>query len=104
MSTPPKKKESSPFVLTFGALVLALTTPAIVALATKAGAASGTATSVASPLIALAVLFAFAFHIRFALGALRAEKRSASVLASLSMVVGVTGFVGSMLLLMGIIR
>jgi hypothetical protein len=90
-----------PFALAFA---LALTSPAIVGLSTKAGAAAGTATAIAAPLVALAILFAFAFHVRFALGALRAEKRSASVLATLAMVVGVAGFLGSILVLMGILR
>ena len=97
-------KEQNPFVLAALALVLALTSPAIVALSTKAGAASGIATAIASPLIALSILFAFAFHLRFALGALRAEKRSASILATFAMLVGVSGFIASILLLMGILR
>jgi hypothetical protein len=97
-------KEHNPFVLAAFAFVLALTSPAIIALSAKVGATAGTATAIASPLIALSILFAFAFHIRFALGAMRAEKRPASILATLAMVVGVTGFIGSILLLMGILR
>lgn len=102
MGTP--AREQSPFIHAFAALVLALTTPAIVALASKVGAEHGSAVSVASPVIALAILFAFAFHVRFALGALRAEKKAASVVASIAMMVGVTAFIGSMLVLMGILR
>ena len=97
-------KERNPLVLAFGAMVLALTSPAIIAIAAKAGTIAGTATSVAAPLVALAILFAFAFHVRFALGALRAEQRPASILASLAMFVGVTGFIASLLVLMGILR
>ena len=97
-------KERNPLVLAFAAMVLAVTSPAIIAIAAKVGAVAGTATSIASPLIALAILFAFAFHIRFALGALRAEKRPASILASLAMLIGVSGFIASILVLMGILR
>jgi hypothetical protein len=99
-----KERERNPLVLAFAALVLAMTSPAILLAASKAGAIAGTATAVASPLIAFAILFAFAFHIRFALGALRAEKRSASILASVAMLLGVTGFITSILVLMGILR
>jgi hypothetical protein len=97
-------KQQNPFVLATVAFVLALTSPGIIALAAKIGAGAGTATAIAAPLIALSILFAFAFHIRFALGALRAEKPPASILATFAMVVGVTGFIGSMLVLMGILR
>jgi hypothetical protein len=96
--------DRNPYVLAGIAFVLALTSPGIIALAAKAGAAFGTATAIASPLIALAILFAFAFHIRFALGALRASIRPASILATFAIFVGVTGFIGSMLVLMGILR
>lgn len=99
-----KTKEKNPFVFVAGAFILAVTSPAIVGIATKVGAIAGTATAVASPLIALAILFAFAFHIRFALGALRAENRTASILATLAMFVGVTSFIASILVLMGILR
>lgn len=98
------KKPTSPFLLAGAACVLALTSPAIVAVAAKVGASANTATSVAAPLIALSILFAFAFHIRFALGALRAERRPASIVATFAMLVGVTGFLGSILVLMGILR
>jgi hypothetical protein len=98
------KKQTSPFLLAGAAFVLALTSPVIVAVAAKVGASANTATSVAAPLIALSILFAFAFHIRFALGALRAERRPASIVATFAMLVGVTGFIGSILLLMGILR
>lgn len=97
-------KEQNPFVLATLAFVLALTSPAIIALSMKLGAPSTIAMAIASPLIALSILFAFAFHVRFALGALRAEKRPASVVATIAMVVGVTGFIASMLILMGIVR
>ena len=97
-------KEKNPFVLAAIAFVLALTSPGIIAVATKVGGIAGTATAVASPLIALSIMFAFAFHIRFALGALRAEKRPASILATIAMIVGVTGFIASILVLMGILR
>ena len=100
----PNVKDPNPFVLAGLAFVLALTSPGIIAVAAKAGAVSGTATAIASPLIALAILFAFAFHIRFALGALRASIRPASVLATFAILVGVTGFIASMLFLMGILR
>jgi hypothetical protein len=96
--------DRNPLVLACAALVLAVTSPAIILVASKAGAVAGTVTSVASPLIALSILFAFAFHVRFALGALRAERRSASILASVAMLVGVTGFIASILALMGILR
>ena len=96
-------KHGNPFALAFLALVLALTTPAIVWLASTVGATSSMTTTIASPLIALSILFAFAFHVRFALGALRAEKKPASILASFAVLVGVTGFIGSILLLVGIV-
>lgn len=98
------KTTQSPFAPAFLALVLALTTPAIVWLAKTIAATSSMATTIASPLIALSILFAFAFHVRFALGALRAEKKPASILASFAMLVGVTGFIGSILLLVEIVR
>lgn len=94
----------SPLGLAAIAFALALTSPAIILLASKAGAIAGTATSIAAPLIALGILFAFAFHIRFALGALRAESRPASLLATFAILVGVSGFITSILVLMGILR
>jgi hypothetical protein len=100
-------KPSRALSLAFGALVLALTTPLIVAVAAKLGATFGTVTTIASPLIALGILFAFAFHVRFALGALQAAGRAQrvpSILASIAILMGVTGFIGSMLVLMGIVR
>lgn len=96
-------KRSRPFVLAFMALVLALTTPAIVVVATKLAAMSGLVASIAGPLIAFSILCAFAFHVRFALGALEAEKKGPSLLAWLAIFVGVSGFVGAMLVLMGIV-
>jgi len=96
-------KTRSPFVLAFGALVLALTTPAILAVAWKLGAISNTFTSAAAPVIALAILFAFAFHVRFALGAFQARKPPATAVAAIAVLVGVSGFVGAMLVLMGLV-
>lgn len=96
-------KAKNPFVLAFAALVLALTTPAILGVAWKLGAVSNTVTSAAAPVIALAILFAFAFHVRFALGALSARKPPATAVASVAVLVGVSGFVGAMLVLMGLV-
>ena len=52
----------------------------------------------------LAILFAFAFHVRFALGAFHARKPPATALAAIAILIGVSGFVGAMLVLMGIVR
>jgi hypothetical protein len=83
--------------------LLAVSTPTLVFLAAKLGVIARTATAIAAPLIALTVLFAFAFHLRFALGAFAGKNAVAKIVAAIAILVGVTGLLGSVLVLLGMV-
>lgn len=74
------------------ALVLALAGPAVAMLAAEVSRRSGALAMVVTPPAALAMIVVFAFHVRFALGAIVSERRTATLLAAFAIVVGVLGF------------
>lgn len=83
------------------ALALAVTGPVLVVGGASLGGRLGVAMYVAMPLAALAILSAFAFHVRFALGAFAAQRRVSTALATLALVVGVAGMIGAVAVVLG---
>lgn len=88
--------------LAFGALGLALAGPAVAALASELTRRSGALATVVTPPAALAMISVFAFHVRFALGAIESERRAAVLLASLAIVIGVIGFFAGLASMLGV--
>lgn len=88
--------------LAFGALALAVAGPVLAALAAELVRRVGGLALIVTPPAALAMISVFAFHVRFAIGAIESDRKGAIVVAAIAIPIGVLGFFAGLAIALGL--